>query len=50
VPPLRGGVLVDEQFEADRPVGMTLVQPKLRDADGRVFRLAALLGRKLRLC
>ncbi len=47
-PPLRGGVLVAEQFRDDSPVGSLLRQPTVRRAAGggdEAFRLDELLGR-----
>ncbi len=44
-PPLRGGVLVDEQCRDDLPVGSLLRQPTVRRPDGRMCRLDDLVGR-----
>jgi 3-(3-hydroxy-phenyl)propionate hydroxylase len=44
-PPLRGGVLVDDQVRGGRPVGVLLRQPTVRRADGEECRLDELLGR-----
>ncbi len=44
VPPLRGGVLVDEQTRVDSPVGRLLRQPTVRKPDGSECRLDELLG------
>ncbi len=43
-PPLRGGVLVDEQTGGAHPVGALLRQPTVRVADGTVCRFDELLG------
>ncbi len=45
VPPLRGGVLIDDQIGSDRPVGVLLRQPTVRQTDGAECRLDELLGR-----
>jgi 3-(3-hydroxy-phenyl)propionate hydroxylase len=44
-PPLRGGVLLDEQCSAKHPVGAQLRQPTVRRSDGSECRLDELLGR-----
>jgi 3-(3-hydroxy-phenyl)propionate hydroxylase len=44
-PPLREGVLVDEQTGAGGPVGFLLRQPSIRQRDGVECRLDELLGR-----
>jgi 3-(3-hydroxy-phenyl)propionate hydroxylase len=44
-PPLRGGVLVDEQIGGEHPVGALLRQPTVRAKDGAACRLDELLGR-----
>ncbi len=44
MPPLRDGVLVDEQTGADRPVGNLLGQPSVRGLDGSECRFDDLLG------
>jgi 3-(3-hydroxy-phenyl)propionate hydroxylase len=44
-PPLRGGVLVDEQTGAGQSVGFLLRQPTVRRKDGAECRLDELLGR-----
>jgi 3-(3-hydroxy-phenyl)propionate hydroxylase len=44
-PPLRGGVLLDAQARAGRPVGELLRQPTVRRPGGRACRLDELLGR-----
>jgi 3-(3-hydroxy-phenyl)propionate hydroxylase len=43
-PPLRGGVLIDEQAEDDSAVGLQLRQPSVRAVDGTECRLDELLG------
>lgn len=45
VPPLRAGLLVEEQLGPDSPVGSMLRQPTVRAADGSPCRLDELLGR-----
>ena len=45
VPPLRGGVLVEDQIGPDSPVGSLLRQPTVRGPDGAVCRLDELFGR-----
>jgi 3-(3-hydroxy-phenyl)propionate hydroxylase len=45
VPPLRGGVLVEQQIADGLPVGQLLRQPTVRCADGVECRLDDLLGR-----
>lgn len=45
VPPLRGGVLVEEQIAADLPVGRLLRQPTVLCSDGVKCKLDELLGR-----
>ncbi len=44
-PPLRGGVLVDEQTRGAYPVGVLLYQPTIRQPSGAECRLDELLGR-----
>ena len=44
-PPLRGGVLLEDQVHGDHPVGTLLRQPTLRRAGGAECRLDELLGR-----
>jgi len=44
-PPLRGGVLLDEQCHEHSPVGLQLRQPTVRRPDGSECRLDELLGR-----
>jgi hypothetical protein len=44
-PPLRGGVLIDDQTGGDLSVGSLLRQPTVRGTDGRERRLDELLGR-----
>jgi 3-(3-hydroxy-phenyl)propionate hydroxylase len=44
-PPLRGGVLVDEQTHGEDAVGVLLRQPTVRRADGVACRFDDLLGR-----
>ncbi len=44
-PPLRGGVLVDEQTRGAHPVGALLYQPMIRQPGGGECRLDELLGR-----
>ena len=44
-PPLRGGVLLDEQCNEHSPVGLQLRQPTVRRPDGSECRLDELLGR-----
>jgi 3-(3-hydroxy-phenyl)propionate hydroxylase len=43
-PPLRGGVLVEEQAGGAHPVGALLRQPTVRDTEGSECRLDELLG------
>ena len=43
-PPLRGGVLVDDQTRGHHPVGVLLHQPTIRQTDGAECRLDELLG------
>jgi 3-(3-hydroxy-phenyl)propionate hydroxylase len=43
-PPLRGGVLLDEQCQVQHPVGVQLRQPTVRRPDGSECRLDELLG------
>ncbi len=45
VPPLRGGVLVDDQVRRGQPVGVLLRQPMVRRNHGAECRLDELLGR-----
>lgn len=45
IPPLRDGILVDEQVRAGLPVGGVLHQPTVRTPDGATCRLDELLGR-----
>jgi 3-(3-hydroxy-phenyl)propionate hydroxylase len=45
VPPLRGGVLVDDQVRRGQPVGALLRQPTVRSPGGGECRLDDLLGR-----
>jgi 3-(3-hydroxy-phenyl)propionate hydroxylase len=45
VPPLRSGVLVDDQTPDGGPAGVMLRQPTVRSADGTRCRLDELLGR-----
>jgi len=45
VPPLRGGVLLNEQIGDGSPVGSLLQQPMVRTREGRTLRLDDLLGR-----
>jgi 3-(3-hydroxy-phenyl)propionate hydroxylase len=44
VPPLRGGILLDEQAGVDSPIGTLLRQPTVRERDGHDGRLDELLG------
>ena len=43
-PPLRDGVLVEEQAGGEHPVGVLLRQPTVRDPNGRECRLDELIG------
>lgn len=43
-PPLRGGVLIDDQCRGAHPVGLLLRQPTVRDTTGAVGRLDEQLG------
>jgi 3-(3-hydroxy-phenyl)propionate hydroxylase len=45
VPPLRDGVLVDDQRQAEHPAGGLFAQPMVRDGGGLECRLDELLGR-----
>jgi 3-(3-hydroxy-phenyl)propionate hydroxylase len=44
VPPLRSGVLVEEQIRSGHPIGVLLRQPTVRQPDGSECRLDELLG------